>query len=340
MEYKDIFSDPQALLDTIKQADKITRKVHGPYVTLERAIILSWWCDRGNCSFCYMSTQKKRIRDKSRARRRFSSILAEAEFLRRIGWRVAVVSGGYGAYTNDEIRKITQQIFEITKESTWLNVGVLSKNELSLFGEEIIGVVGSVETLGKGLREKICPGKPIEPINSMFEAAEELGLKRGMTLILGLGETVDDLSELINYVREKDIDKITVYSLNPHDSTPYSEFPPPASLYQAGVIAALRIEFPGLKIVAGTWIDQLSNVGIVCLAGANGVTKYPLFRMFGNRFGKKVEDEITFAGRKVRGTFTDITRLNGHHKIEGPDYEKIEEVLEKYIQRVKARLSQ
>jgi biotin synthase-like enzyme len=334
-DYIDIFSDSQMLLETIKRADKKTREIHGIDVVLERAIFLSWWCDKGNCQFCYMSTQKDRIKDRSKARRRLPSILAETELLRRIGWKVAFISGGYGAYSLEEIRDITQKVYGITGEATWLNVGVLSKDEMSLFGDEIEGVVGSVETIPGGLRKKICPGKPLKPITSMFREAKELGIKKGMTVILGLGEKIDDLSRLLEFVREYELDKITVYSLNPHRETPFSDSPAPASLYQAGVIAALRLKFPHLKIVAGTWIDQLPNIGIVLLAGANGITKYPLFRMFGNRHGKKVEEEIAFAGKRVVGTFTDMSRLNGESQIAGAGNREVRAALNRYVQKIK-----
>jgi biotin synthase-like enzyme len=334
MDYREIFSNSQALLETIKKADKKTHEVHGAGVSLERAIFLAWWCERGNCSFCYMSTQKGKIKDKSKARRRVSSILAEAELLRRIGWKVAFISGGYSAFPIEEIKDISRKVYEITEEPTWLNVGVLSSEDMSLFGDEVVGVVGSVETLATGLREKICPDKPLGPITSMFHEAEDFGLKKGMTLILGLGERISDLPQLIEFIREHSLDKITVYSLNPHDSTPFSDSPPPPSLYQAGVIATLRLEFPNLEIVAGTWIDQLPNIGVVCLAGANGITKYPLLRMFGNRFGRKVEKEIAAAGRHVIGTFTDTSLLDGELKVDVPNHSEVEAALVRYIKRI------
>jgi biotin synthase-like enzyme len=309
-------------------------------VNLERAILLSWWCDKGNCSFCYMSKQKKNVQDKDKGRRRRSSILAEALLLKRIGWRVAFLSGGYGAYNLKEIKELTQHIKKTIGEPTWLNLGVLSRKEMNPFVGAIKGVVGSVETVNEGLRKKICPGKPLEPIKSMFKDAEDLGLKKGMTIILGLGEKIEDLQTLLDFVGDNKIDKITVYSLNPHAGTPLYDHPPPASLYQAGVIASLRLKFPSLKIVAGTWIDQLPNIGVVLLAGANGITKYPLYRMFGNRYGKKVEEEISFAGRKVVGTFTDMSRLNGEHKTLAPETKEIEVALDRYIQKIKSGVSQ
>jgi biotin synthase-like enzyme len=96
-------------------------------------------------------------------------------------------------------------------------------------------------------------------------------------------------------------------------------------LYYAGVVAATRIKFPSLEIVTGTWIDNLANIGPLILAGANGLTKFPLFKMFGTRYGKRVEDEVKWAGRELQGTFTDIEMLQ---KGDVPSKE-----LEPYIKR-------
>jgi biotin synthase-like enzyme len=81
-----IFDDSSAFLDVLKKADRRTRK-HSDYVTLERAILLSWWCDVKNCKFCHMSTQN--TSDAEKAKRKPWSILAEAELINRIKslWR-------------------------------------------------------------------------------------------------------------------------------------------------------------------------------------------------------------------------------------------------------------
>ena len=51
------------IFDLIKKANETTLKKHGDEISLERAIFLSWWCDKGDCAFCYMSTQKDKIKE-------------------------------------------------------------------------------------------------------------------------------------------------------------------------------------------------------------------------------------------------------------------------------------
>lgn len=306
-----IFDDTSTFLDVIKKADRITRRNHN-FVTLERAILLSWWCDKGDCKFCHMSSQN--IKDPKRAKRKPWSILAEAELIDRIGWNVEFLSGGYGSYSFTEITELAQMIAHVTKRPQWLNVGVMDKKNLK-FSDEVEGIIGSVETVGRN-RKQVCPSKPLGPIKKMLKEGKGVGLKTGITIVLGLGEETKDIPALIDLISELDIDKITIYSLNPHDGTALGDMPPPASIYQAGVIALIRLKFPKIQIIGGTWIDQLPNIGLMILSGANGITKYPLFSMFGNRHGKKVEDEIKFTNRKLLGTFTDIDILAGKKKLE------------------------
>jgi biotin synthase-like enzyme len=162
----------------------------------------------------------------------------------------------------------------------------------------------------------------------MLDIAGDLGFKKAITIILGLGESLKDIFYLIDYIKKHDIDRIIFYSLNPHKGTNFADASAPSSLYYSWVVSTVRIEFPKIEIICGTWIDNLANIGILILSGANGITKFPLFKMFATKYGKRVEEEIKWTGRKLKGTFTDKNKL-GHLKSQfNPDYDKH---LEKYI---------
>ena len=87
------------IFDLIKKANETTLKKHGDEISLERAIFLSWWCDKGDCAFCYMSTQKDKIKDPTKARRNVHNIYAEAEMCKRLNWNIEFLSGGYKSFT-------------------------------------------------------------------------------------------------------------------------------------------------------------------------------------------------------------------------------------------------
>lgn len=308
------------LLKIIEKANNLTLKKHGDVVSLERAVFLSWWCDKGDCAFCYMSTQKNKIKDPTKAKRKIPNIYAEAEMCRRLNWNIEFLSGGYKSFTTSQIKEIATNIKDIMGEGVWLNTGIT--DELDEYGSEIKGITGAVEVANPKLHEKICPSKSLNDISNMLQKADDLGFKKAITVILGLGETLEDMDYLIDYIKSNKIDRVIFYSLNPHKETVYAESSQPASLYYSEVVARTRLEFPDIEIICGTWIDNLANIGILVLSGANGITKFPLFKMFGTKYGKRVEEEILAANRKVKGTFTDRSLLGPEHSLINPDYDK------------------
>ena len=312
------------IFDLIKKANEITLKKHGDLVTLERAVFLSWWCDKGDCAFCYMSTQKNKIKDPTKARRNISNIYAEAEMCKRLDWNIEFLSGGYESFSTSEIKEIASTIKDITGDGVWLNTGIT--DELSEFGSEIKGITGAVEVANPEIHNNVCPSKSLDDISHMLDTAGDLGFKKAITIILGLGETLDDVEYVIDYIKEHKIDRVIFYSLNPHKETIYADESQPASLYYAQVVARVRLEFPDIEIICGTWIDNLANIGILILSGANGITKFPLFKMFGTKYGKRVEEEVKWSGRRLKGTFTDKNKL-------GPEKSEISPDLDKFIKR-------
>lgn len=308
------------IFDLIKKANEITLKQHGDLITLERAVFLSWWCDKGDCAFCYMSTQKDKIKDPKKARRNINNIYAEAEMCRRLDWNIEFLSGGYESFTTQEIKQIATTIKEITGDGVWLNTGITE--DLDQYGSEIKGITGAVEVANPEIHQRVCPSKKLEDISSMLDVAGDLGFKKAITIILGLGETLDDVSYIIDYIRDHKIDRVIFYSLNPHKETIYANSSQPASLYYAQVVAQVRLAFPDIEIICGTWIDNLANIGILILSGANGITKFPLFKMFGTKYGKRVEEEVKWAGRQLKGTFTDKDQLGPRESEVSPDLDK------------------
>ena len=312
------------IFDLLKKANETTLKNHGKLITLERAVFLSWWCDKGDCAFCYMSAQKDKIKDPKKARRNINNIYAEAEMCKRLDWNIEFLSGGYESFTTQEIKDIATTIKEITGDGVWLNTGIT--DELNEYSHEIKGITGAVEVANPKIHENVCPSKKLEDISNMLDVAGDLGFKKAITIILGLGETLNDVEYIIDYIRDHKIDRIIFYSLNPHKETIYANSSQPASLYYAQVVAQVRLAFPDIEIICGTWIDNLANIGILILSGANGITKFPLFKMFGTKYGKRVEEEVKWAGRDIKGTFTDKNKL-------GPEKSEINPELNKFIKR-------
>ena len=263
---------------------------------LGRCIFLSWYCALGNCDFCFRSTQKHKIQHPATARRTKESIYTEAFIAKKLNWKLEFITGGYGIYEFEDLIEISKTCSEIFEKKIWLNLGVLGRSQLEAFKPFIEGVVASVETLEPNLHNKVAPGKPLEPFAKMLKSAKELGLKRSMTIVLGLGEAVSDYKYVKEWIEKYELDRITYYALRPVKDTPYLHGPDPEIV--AEWIALTRIDFPKIEIIVGSAETRLPEISVLLAAGANAITKIPATKIFGTTGAEQIHAEIKSANRK------------------------------------------
>lgn len=311
-------------------------------INIERAIFLSYYCDLRDCKFCYMSTIKS---SPKKGLRSFESIFAEAFLVKMVNWKVEFLSSGYGAYDIERIFEIVKGVSSITGEPVWLNTGILEKEELSLFGSELKGVTASIETFTEKLFQELCPSKNWDAMMEFLEYSRELGYKRGITIVLGLGEKKDDLDNLFQIIKDYKVDRVTFYSLNPHKGTIFENSIPPPSLYYLDVISETRIMFPKIEIITGIWSDRINLVGPLLLAGSNGITKFSMQKFYGSKLGKSLSSEIkefeNISKRRFKGSMTDMSLLKNEIKFpekSGYTNKFIEEEILKKKELIKERI--
>ena len=85
-------------------------------------------------------------------------------------------------------------------------------------------------------------------------------------------------------------------------------------------VSSVRLNFPKMEVITGTWVDKLTNIGPLIMSGSNTITKFPLFSIFGKKEGITVENEIKSTGRELLGTFSDIEVLEGKKKLKNTPY--------------------
>ena len=305
----------------------------------ERAIFLSWYCAKGDCKFCYMSTQKPLIKNPKKARRSFESVLAEVFLCKKLGWKIEFLSGGYESFSKKELLALMKNIHEIYREKVWLNIGVLNKEELKKYKKYIKGVCGAVECINPKIQKKVCPSKSIKEIESMFKVCDELKLKKAMTIILGIGETEEDIPLLKKFIKKHKIDKITFYRLKPQKNTIFENKNPIKKEYYAKWVKEIRKEFPKMQLTIGSWLTQLDEIHLLLNAGADAVTKFPSIKLFNSKYAKKIEAEAKKANREFKGTLTKMPKINldeiGKLNIDKELKNKIKIKLKDYIKNMK-----
>lgn len=290
-------------------------------IYFERAIFLSWYCNLGDCTFCYMSTQSELIKDPEKAKRSQESILAEALICKLLGWKIGFLSAGYGSYTEESISDLCKKIYSIYGKKVWLNIGVIPEKTIKRLLPYIEGVCGAVETTNQQLHKQVAPNKPIEPIEYMYKICEKYNLKKAMTFIVGLGEDIQDFNSLRIFISRNKIDKITFYALNPIKKTIFEKSSSPNIQYYIQWIDKTRKNFPDIDIVAGTWVKNVSYINLMVEAGANSLTKFPAIKLFNSKYAKIIEDEIVKSGKKLEGSFTKIPYIDIEKELDNLDGE-------------------
>src|SRR3989338_492680 len=295
----------------------------------ERAIFLSWYCSLGDCKFCYMSTQKEKIKDPRKARRKLSSVLAEVLICKQLGWGLEFVSAGYGALKFNDLLAYLQAIKKVWGKKIWLNIGYLDEKKIKKLKPIIAGVSVSVETVNWSLRKKLCPSKPIEPMLRTLELCRKYNIKKGMTIILGLGEMTEDFKELTKFIKGYELDQVTFYRLKAHPETIFYGKKELESKDYMEWVKRTRQEFPGLKIIAGSWLGHLEEIHSLLENGADDITKFPALKLFGSRYARQIEAEVKKAGRKLLGTLTKLPEIDWGKEVE---LLRLEERLEREVE--------
>jgi len=306
--------------------------------TFQRAIFLNWYCPL-DCKFCFMSVEKTNITNPKAARRTPESVLVEAFLCKNLGWEIEFLSSGYRTLEKEYLLKLLKNLYIVTGKKQWLNVGVLTKDELEYFQDYIIGSCGAVETVNPRIHKQVCANKPVEPIIKMFDACDELGLKKAMTIIIGMGESIKDFELLKEFIAEHKVDRVTVYSLNPIRGTIFTK--PPARGYYLEWLAKIRIAIPKLEIIAGVRDSRLDTIKQAMYLGVNSLTKFAALKHFNSKSSQYIEQEIRKSGRILQGTLTELPEID-INEIDELDLDeqlkaKMKVRLESYLRMIKKK---
>ena len=244
--------------------------------------------------------------------------MAEIYLCKKLGWRLEFLTTSPDTYSFEELFEIVRKVSNLYDKKIWINFGVLSASDLDTLRPYIKGVFADIETVNKGIQRRIQPNNLIKKYIEMLSEAR--GIKKGIIINLGLGETTEDISLLHSFIETHYVDRVDFHFTLPTKGISYKILD---SSYYARWIAETRLKFPKIKIVAGTWVDRVAEVGLLLKAGANSITKFPAINLFNSEQAKIIEEEAKVAGREFLGTLTDLSYLKDI---------KIEEDIKKELQ--------
>lgn len=318
-------------LELIEKANKVYLENFPPSTWFGRCIFLSWYCDLGTCKFCFRSTIKHKIKFANNAKRSVPSIVCDAIFGKNLGWELEFLTGGYRIFSFEEILEIIRIVSEVYQKKIWINLGTLKEEELDKLKPYVEGICASIETVNKKLHNDICPDKKMEPYLEMLTLAKKKGFKTSMTIVIGLGETKEDLQTLLEIIKTYNLDRITFYALKPIPGTPFTKSPEPD--YYVWWIAQTRIHFPKLRIIAGLTPKHPDYAELLLKAGANALTKFPVVKKFNSKDSKDIEQMMINAGRTLQGSLTKLPKVDWDYEVNRLNISK--ELKEKILIKLK-----
>ncbi len=312
----------------LNQASKIYQKNFNGKTWYGRCIFLSWYCSIGDCTFCFRSTQHHKVQHAPDSKRSIGSALLEAFFCKIFNWRIEFLTGGYGMMPASELLEYIKNVSAVYGEKIWLNIGVIPPAQLELFRPYVKGICASMETLHPEIHKDVCPNKPIAPYDTMF--SQLVGFKKSIAVIVGLGDTINDIQYLFDFIEKHQLDRITIYALKPVKGTPFTQGPSVDQYLEW--IAHLRIRFPTLEIIAGTNLRRCEEVGYLMQAGANAITKFPATKQFGTKKAHLVTRYILDQRRVFTSNLTTLPEIDFYAEIDRLSIE------EKYKQEMREKL--
>jgi len=257
-----------------------------------------------------------------------SSLLMDALFCKVFNWRIEFLTGGYGIMPFSELLNIIKNVSVVYGEKIWLNLGVMAPSHIEQVKPYVKGIVSSLETMTPSIHEYACPSKPIEPYDKMFTTLD--GFKKSIAVIVGLGDTIDDIKYLFDFIEKHNLDRVTMYALKPVKGLEYTKGPSVDEYLQW--IARVRIRFPKLEIIAGTNLRRCEEVGYLMKAGASAITKFPATKQFGTQKAHLITDLIKNEDRDFISNLVSIEGIDWIREIDSLDIE------EKHKIRMKEKL--
>jgi len=321
----------QQIKPLLEKASQIHNKEFGNSAWFGKCIFLSWYCSNASCRFCYRSLQSEKV-DPEKAKRTLASIIVEAMFCRHLNWQLEFLTGGYGIFPFEHLLTICKIVSAIVGEKIWLNIGEVKDKELEQLRSFVQGIVASIETVNPKVHKVVCPKKPVEPYSRMLKSLK--GFKKSITIIVGLGETIDDFPLLEKFIKEHKLDKITFYALKPVRGTMFENNSGPESNYYAEWIARTRIAFPKLEIMAGITPKRAQDVKIILEAGANAVTKFSATKLFNSERARLFERLAKESGRVFKSRLSKLPNIDWDSEVDKLEVEEEVKIETKNLLRI------
>jgi len=276
MKYILGLSEPGDLQLVFKTARKLREQHFGNRIFLYGFVYFSTYC-RNYCNFClYRKDNPAAVR----YRKSTAQIIESSQRLAQSGVHLIDLTMG----EDPEIFNAGDQGFEILLET----IGSVRQNtclpvmvSAGVLNEDILGKLSAAganwyacyqETHNRKLYQKLRTMQDYDIRISSKRTAKENGLLIEEGLLVGVGETANDIADSISAMDNLQADQIRAMSFVPQTGTPMEHFASADPARELLIIALLRLVFPECLIPATLDVGGHAALAKKLAAGANVVT--------------------------------------------------------------------
>ncbi|MEM3094744.1 MAG: 7,8-didemethyl-8-hydroxy-5-deazariboflavin synthase CofG [Nitrososphaera sp.] len=160
--------------------------------------------------------------------------------------------------TIEYIREMSELVLEKTGLLPHTNAGSMTKKEMSMLKDTNVSLGVMLETsserlMGKGMPHEDAPSKNPKVRIKTLESAGELRIPMTTGLLVGIGETQEELVDSLFVIRQLHekyghIQEVIMQNFAPKPETGMAQFPPAPSEYFIRAVAIARIVMPGMNV--------------------------------------------------------------------------------------------
>jgi methylornithine synthase len=269
-------SAPQEINLLFEAARNVRTRYFGNKIFLYGFLYFSTHC-QNDCRFCQYRQSNKTV---PRYRKTDAEILAAAREMTASGAHLIDLTMGEDPilYSSERFgsKRLLAMIKTVRNETSlplMISPGTLPDNVLEELADAgVFWYACYQETHNKTLYEKLRPGQAFEKRLAKKQLAKSLGMLIEEGILTGVGETLDDLTDSIIWMRDFPVDQARVMTFVPQAETPMAEIKAQGSLKEQMIISIMRLIFPDRLIPASLDVDGLDGLKARLDAGANVVT--------------------------------------------------------------------
>jgi methylornithine synthase len=267
--------DEKNLKRLCETARMLRRKYFGNTVFLYGFVYFSTYC-RNDCIFCINRFSNQSVH---RYRKSKTAILETCSHLEKSGAHCIDLTMGEDPlfYQSDEgffrLRKIVKEIKQKVNLSLMISPGAVPESVLTdLIEDGVDWYACYQESHNLNLFQRLRPNQDYEYRLNLKYHARALGLLIEEGILLGVGESIKDISESLLEMRRMEAHQIRVMRLIPHNRALLYTKPRSLRKTELIIIAVMRLLFPDRLIPASLDIDGIRGLKMRLDAGANVIT--------------------------------------------------------------------